>query len=191
MNDPNPPTPPAANTAQTGPEDDLSSPPAPDPQARISELEAELAAAKDVQLRALADLDNTRRRLERDAQATARYAAENVLRELLGICDSLELGLKAVQSSSGEGPAQALAEGMQLTHRQLLALLEKQGVKVLDPVGEPFNPDAHQAMSLVESADVPPNHVVAVMQKGYRLHERLLRPAMVMVAKAPAPPGPA
>lgn len=161
----------------------------PDPQVRIAELEAELATARDQQLRALADLDNTRRRLERDAQATARYAAENVLRELLGICDSLELGLKAAQA--GEGPAQALVEGMELTHRQLQALLEKQGVRAVDPVGEPFNPDAHQAMSMVESAEVPPNHVLSVMQKGYRLHDRLLRPAMVMVAKAPAAPDPA
>lgn len=158
----------------------------PDLAAQLAEAQAQAAAAKDAQLRALADLENTRRRLEREAQTTAKYAAENLLRELINICDSLELGLKA--ASAAEGPAQALAEGMQITHRQLLALLEKNGVKALDPQGQPFNPDQHQAMSLVESAQVAPNHVVTVLQKGYSLHERLLRPAMVMVAKAPDAP---
>ena len=105
-----------------------------------------------------------------------------MLGDLLGVIDSLELGLKA--AAVPEASARSIAEGLGLTHRQLLSFLDKHGVKVLDPAGQPFNPELHEAVSAVESAEVPPNHVVAVMQKGYRLHERLLRPAMVMVARA-------
>lgn len=153
---------------------------------QLADAEARAAAAKDAQLRAAADLENTRRRLEREAGNTLKYAAEKLLGELLAIADSLELGLRA--AAGAEGPAQALAEGMQLTYRQLISVLEKNGVKQLDPQGQAFNPDFHQAMSMVESVDVAPNHVLSVMQKGYQLHERLLRPAMVVVARAPAPP---
>lgn len=151
---------------------------------QLADAEARAAAAKDAQLRAAADMENTRRRLEREAGTSLKYAAEKLLGELLAVADSLELGLKA--AGGAEGPAQALAEGMQLTYRQLMSVLEKNGVKQLDPQGQPFNPDFHQAMSMVESADVPANHVLSVMQKGYQLHERLLRPAMVVVARAPA-----
>lgn len=153
-------------------------------KSRLAQAEAQAQAAKDAQLRALADMENTRRRLERDAQNSLKYGAEKLLGELLGVCDSLELGLKA--AGAAEGPAQALAEGMQLTYRQLMSVLEKHGVKQIDPAGQPFNPDFHQAMTMVESADVAPNHVLSVMQKGYALHDRLLRPAMVVVARAPA-----
>ncbi len=153
-------------------------------QARLAQAEAAAQSAKDAQLRALADLDNTRRRLERDAQASLKYGAEKLLGELLGVCDSLELGLKA--AGDADGPSKALAEGMQLTYRQLMSVLEKHGVRQIDPAGQPFNPEFHQAMTMVESADVAPNHVLSVMQRGYVLHERLLRPAMVVVAKAPA-----
>jgi molecular chaperone GrpE len=151
---------------------------------QLADAEARAAAAKDAQLRAAADMENTRRRLEREAGTSLKYAAEKLLGELLAVADSLELGLKA--AGGAEGPAQALAEGMQLTYRQLMSVLEKNGVRQLDPQGQPFNPDFHQAMSMVESADVPANHVLSVMQKGYQLHERLLRPAMVVVARAPA-----
>jgi molecular chaperone GrpE len=162
-----------------------------DPHAEIAalsqELEqarAEVAAAKDAQLRAAADLENTRRRLERDAASSLKFANERVLGDLLAVADSLELGLKA--AGEGEGSAKALADGMQLTYRQLMSVLEKHGVKQIDPTGQPFNPDHHQAMTLAESAELPPNHVVSTMQKGYLLHERLLRPAMVVVSRAPA-----
>lgn len=152
-------------------------------RAQINDAEARAMAAKDAQLRATADLENTRRRLERDAANSLKYAAEKLLNELLAVADSLELGLKATETA--DASAKALAEGMQLTHRQLMSVLEKNGVRQLDPVGQPFNPDFHQAMTMVPSADVPANHVLSVMQKGYSLHERLLRPAMVVVARAP------
>lgn len=155
-------------------------------RAQLAEAEARAAEAKDAQLRAVADMENTRRRLERDAANNLKFAGEKLLSELLAVADSLELGLKAAENA-GEGPIKAMAEGMQLTYRQLMSVFEKNGVKQLDPTGQPFNPDFHQAMSMVPSADVPPNHVLSVMQKGYSLHERLLRPAMVMVARAPDP----
>jgi molecular chaperone GrpE len=152
--------------------------------AQLAEAEAKAAAARDAQLRAAAETENLRRRLERDADAIRKYASEKLLNDLLAIADSLELGLKA--SESPEAQVKALAEGMQLTYRQLMAFLEKNGVRPVDPKGEAFNPDAHQAVTMMESAEVPANNVLAVMQKGYKLHERLLRPAMVIVSKAPA-----
>lgn len=155
-------------------------------QAQLVDAEARAATARDAQLRAIAELDNVRRRLERELQTGLKYANETLLRELVNICDSLELGLKAAESSEVQVQARALIEGKQLTYKQLMALLEKNGVRQLDPKGKPFNPDQHQAMTMVESASVPPNHVVDVMQKGYTLHDRLLRPAMVVVAKSPA-----
>ncbi len=153
-------------------------------RAQLEDAEARAAAAKDAQLRAAADLENTRRRLEREASNNLKYAAEKLLNELLAVADSLELGLKAAEGA--EGPAKAMGEGMQLTYRQLMSVLEKNGVRQIDPSGQPFNPDFHQAMTMAESADVPANHVLSVMQKGYSLHERLLRPAMVVVARAPS-----
>lgn len=152
-------------------------------KAQVAAAELQAHAAREAQLRAMADLENTRRRLERDAQNSLKYATEKLLGELLAVCDSLELGLKA--AAGADEAAKALAEGMQLTHRQLMAVLEKHGVKQIDPAGQPFNPDFHQAMTMVPSADVAPHHVLSVMQKGYTLHERLLRPAMVVVARAP------
>lgn len=163
----------------TGPEAEIAA-----LKAALEEAEARAAAARDAQLRAAAEAENVRRRVERDAESSRKYAAEKLLGDLLAIVDSLELGLKAAEAP--EAQVKALAEGMQLTHRQLMAMLEKQGVKPVDPQGEPFNPDLHSAMTMAESTEVAANHVLSVMQKGYRLHERLLRPAMVVVAKAPA-----
>lgn len=151
-------------------------------KARLADADAQAQAARDAQLRAMADVENTRRRLEREAQTNLKYASEKLLGEMLSVCDSLELGLKAADGA--DASAKALAEGMQLTWRQLMSVLERHGVRQIDPTGQPFNPDFHQAMTMVESAEVPPNHVVTVMQKGYTLHERLLRPAMVVVARA-------
>ena len=152
-------------------------------RAQLNDAETRAAAAREAQLRAIADLENTRRRLERDAANNLKYAAEKLLSELLAVADSLELGLKAAEGA--DGAIKAMVDGMQLTYRQLMSVLEKNGVRQIDPAGQPFNPDFHQAMTMVPSADVPANHVLDVMQKGYSLHERLLRPAMVVVARAP------
>src|SRR3546814_17052381 len=107
-----------------------------------------------------------------------------VLTELVAGTDSFELVLKAA-ADAADTSEKAMGDGMQLTYRQLRSVLEKHGVKQIDPVGQPFNPDFHQAMTMSPSTDVPANHVLSVMQKGYSLHDRLLRPAMVVVARAP------
>lgn len=150
---------------------------------QLADAEARANAARDAQIRAVAEADNVRKRAEREMDNTRKYGAERVLGDLLAICDSVELGLKA--ATSPDASAKAIADGLELTYKQLLSFLDKHGVKLVDPTGEPFNPDWHEAMSMVPSADVAPNHVLSVMQKGYRLHERLLRPAMVIVARAP------
>jgi len=153
-------------------------------KSQLAEAQALAASARDAQLRAVAELENVRKRAEREISTSARYGADRVLGDLLAISDSLDLGLKA--ASAPEASAKSIAAGLALTQQQLAAFFEKHGVKVVDPAGQPFNPDLHEAVSAIPSSEVPPNHVLSVMQKGYRLHERLLRPAMVMVAKAPA-----
>jgi molecular chaperone GrpE len=151
---------------------------------RVAELEQQLAAAKDQALRAMAELDNVRKRAEREIDSNRKYGAERLLGDLLAVCDSMDLGLKA--AAAPEATVKSIADGVELTARQLTAFLEKHGVKLVDPQGQPFNPEWHEAVAMVPSAEVPANHVLSVMQKGYRLHERLLRPAMVVVASAPA-----
>ena len=135
-------------------------------------------------LRSKADLENLRRRSERDLEQAHRYGLERFVRELLPVKDSLELGLTASQGVEGEA-VKSLREGMELTRKMLQNALEKFEVKELNPHGERFNPELHQAMSAQERADAEPNTVLLVCQKGYLLHDRLIRPAMVIVAKAP------
>ena len=153
---------------------------------RLAEAEAKAAENWDKALRATAELENVRRRVERESAQIQKYSLERILGELIAVADSLDLALKAVAAESAE--VRGHLEGLSLTHKQLWATLERYGVSLLDPAGAPFNPELHEAVSMVESADVPPNHVVTVMQKGYRLHDRLLRPAMVVVAKAASTP---
>jgi molecular chaperone GrpE len=153
-------------------------------RAALAEAEAKANASRDAHLRALADLDNVRKRAEREIAASAKYGVEKLLGALLGVADSLDLGLVAADKPDAQ--VAALVEGLKLTRKQLTDVLEKSGVTVVDPAGQPFNPEFHEAVTALESPDVAPNHVMSVMQKGYRLHERLLRPAMVVVAKAPA-----
>lgn len=166
-----------------------------DALSQIEDLKKKLAAAekaasdaKDAQVRAVAEAENVRKRAEREVASASKFGAERVFSDLLGVADSLELGLKA--AAEPDAKAEALAEGMDLTWKQLESLLSKHGVHQVNPEKEAFNPDFHEAMSMVESAEVAPNHVLNVVQKGYRLHERLLRPAMVIVARAPAPKDP-
>lgn len=157
-------------------------------QARIAALELELEKAKagiadykDAALRAKADADNIRRRAAIDVDKSKKYALEKFANELLPVIDNMERGL---QHADKENEALVpLIEGIELTARSLESALEKFGVKAIDPQGLPFNPEQHQAMSMVENPDVAPNTVIAVMQKGYELNGRLIRPAMVMVSK--------
>jgi molecular chaperone GrpE len=132
-------------------------------------------------LRAAAELDNVRKRAQRDIEAANRYGLEKFAAELLPVKDSLEL---AVQNS-GRADARSLREGQEATLQLLSRALEKLGVTVIDPLGEPFDPARHEAMMAQESTTAEPNSVLKVVQQGYELNGRLLRPARVIVARAP------
>lgn len=154
------------------------------PEEIIAGLEAEVAEARDSVLRAHADAQNAMRRAEQDVEKARKFALESFARELLPVVDNLE---RALEAASGDDAAvKAIAEGVDLTLKSFQGALGKFHIEALDPAGEPFDPNLHQAMSMVENAEVEPNTVIAVMMKGYTLNGRLLRPAMVMVSKAPA-----
>lgn len=155
------------------------------PEEKIEALEGELAKTRDDALRTLAEAQNIRRRSEKDIDNARKFALEKFAAELLGVADNLERALDSADSDNDA--VKLLLEGVALTQKSLVDTLAKFNVVQLDPVGEPFDPQFHQAMSMVENPDVEPNTVTLVMQKGYVLNERLLRPAMVMVSKAVAP----
>jgi molecular chaperone GrpE len=134
-------------------------------------------------LRLQAEIDNLRKRSERDLVNAHKFALEKIAAELLPVRDSLEMGLAAAGENSDVAK---LIEGSELTLKMLGSVLEKFNIKEINPVDEKFNPDYHEAMSMQERDDVEPNTVVVVMQKGYLLNDRLIRPAMVMVSKASA-----
>ena len=142
--------------------------------------QAELAAQEhhDAWLRAKADAENIRKRAQTDVANAHKYAVENFSNELLAVKDSLEAAL-AVETAT----LASLKSGVELTLKQLVSAFEKSSIAELNPMGEKFDPHKHQAISMVE-ADAAPNTVVTVLQKGYQLHDRILRPALVMVAKA-------
>ena len=137
----------------------------------------------DQYLRARAELENLQRRAARDVHNARKFALDGFARELLGVVDSLELGLSAVDGT-GDDVAK-LREGVELTLRMLLQSLEKFGIVQIDPQGQPFDPERHEAMTVQESTAVVPDHVLMVVQKGYLLNDRLMRPAKVIVARAP------
>lgn len=138
-------------------------------------------------LRTKAEAENVRRRGERDVENAHKYALERFVGELLPVIDSLEMGLSVAANS--DDSATKLMEGSRLTLKMFQDALQKFGVKALDPQGEPFSPQFHQAMSMMESAEVAPNTVLVVYQKGYMLNDRLVRPARVVVSKAAASTG--
>ncbi len=127
-----------------------------------------------------ADIENLKRRHQRDLENAHKYALENFLKELFPVKDSMELGINAAQQQTD---VDKLREGIELTLKQLLAVFEKFGVEEINPLGEKFNPEQHQAMSMQVSDEYEPNTVITVYQKGFTLNKRLLRPAMVVVAK--------
>jgi len=135
-------------------------------------------------LRATAELENTRKRLERDVENAHKFAMERFVQELIPVIDSLEMGLVAASEEGAD--LVKVREGTELTLKKFMDTASKFGIEPVNPVGEEFNPEYHQAMSLLESNDYKPNSVIDVMQKGYVLQGRLIRPAMVVVAKAPA-----
>jgi len=155
--------------------------PAPDLESEIAEARNEAASHLDDFLRARAELDNLRKRSARDIENAHKHGLERFMTELLPVKDSVELGLSAADGA--EADADKLREGLELTLRLLNTASEKFGLEEVNPEGQSFDPEYHQAMSVQEVAGVEPGTVVTVVQKGYRLHARLLRPAMVIVAK--------
>lgn len=151
--------------------------------AELERLHTELEQARELVLRAQAEAQNAKRRAEQEAEKARKFALERFSSELLPVVDNLE---RALESASVDDDAlRPIAEGVALTLRSFVDVLGKFNIEALDPQGEPFDPNLHQAMSMVENSEVEPNSVIAVMQKGYTLNGRLLRPAMVMVSKAP------
>ena len=136
-------------------------------------------------LRSVAELDNVRKRAARDVEAARRSGVEKLAGELLGIADTLEMGLE----TAGNASVESLLAGKQATLRLLRAAFDKFGIELVDPVGQPFDPQLHEAMSMQPSATATPGSVLAVLQKGYRLGDRLLRPARVIVAGEPVVSG--
>lgn len=157
-------------------------------EVRVTELEIEVNRLRDQALRALADAENTRRRAQREIEDNSRYAVANLARDLLPVADNLRRALDSVPANdrAGDQRLEGICAGVELTERELLAVFERFAIKRVDPLGQPFDHNLHQAMFEIETAEYPPGTVAHVLQPGYVIHGRLLRPAMVGVAKAQA-----
>lgn len=155
-------------------------------QNRITELETYIAEAdkreQDIQLRAQAEIQNIRRRADQDIEKAHKFALEKFSKELLTVVDNLERGLSALDDAVTDEKTQALVDGVEMTHKEFLSTLAKFGVEPAGVVGEVFNPELHQAISMQPAEGIDANHISVVLQKGYTLQGRVLRPAMVMVA---------
>jgi molecular chaperone GrpE len=150
----------------------------------LAAAQAQLQEARDAQLRALAEMENVRRRAQRDVESAHRFAVERFAADMVEVRDTLELGIAA----AGAAPEAAkFVEGSQATLRVLDKAFEKAGIAVLDPTGQGFNPEFHEAMVAQPTADHPAGTILAVIQKGFTLSGRLLRPARVVIARAPDP----
>ncbi len=148
----------------------------------LTKAEEELVTHRDAMLRMQAEMENLRKRLIRDLEKSRKLALERVMRDILQVRDSLELGLEADSELTS---AEQLREGQALTFRMLNKVLQDHDMELIDPVGEAFNPEFHQAMTVMPSEELEENSVVEVLQKGFKLHDRLIRPAMVVVSRKP------
>lgn len=155
---------------------------------RTAELEKKLAESNDRLLRALAEADNTRKRLEKERQDTSKYAISSFARELLSVSDNLRRALNAITPDKLEANAElkTIFTGVEATERVLLQLFEKHGIKKIDPQGQMFDPNLHEVIFEAELPGQPAGHIVQVIEPGYTIHDRLLRPARVGVAKGDA-----
>ncbi len=184
-------TDPTARQAENARADENGADPAtaPEPRDPLAEAKREAAEYKDKLLRTLAEMENLRKRTEREVADARLYGNASFARDVLAVADNMQRAFDAMGPEvreQGDAKVQALVEGVELTERELLKMLEKHGVKKFSPAGEKFDPNLQQAMLEMESTDVPPGHVAQVIQAGYMLGERVLRPALVAVAKAPA-----
>ena len=152
-------------------------------QSETDQLQQQVASANDQVLRVQAEMQNLRRRAERDVENAHKYALDKFAPELLPVVDNLERALAAIDSD--DAGQKAVAEGIQLTLKTFIDVLVRYKVEAVDPAGQPFDAELHQAVSMVPNADIEPNTVMDVFQKGYTLNGRLIRPAMVIVSKAP------
>lgn len=174
----------ASNPAQENraqPEESADSATTAQLQAEIEQLRQQVEENRNLFLQARADVENIRKRAERDLQNAHKYALDKFVAELLPVKDSLEMGLAAIDESAD---ISKLREGTELTLKMLAAAVAKFGVSEINPHGEKFNPEWHEAMAMQPSSEAEPNTVMQVIQKGYRLNDRLVRPAMVIVAQA-------
>lgn len=155
-------------------------------QAKIAELEAYILEAdkreQEIQLRAQAEIQNIRRRAEQDVEKAHKFALEKFSKELLNVVDNLERGLDALDKAVTDETTQALVDGVEMTHKEFINTLAKFGVVAMGEVGEAFNPELHEAISMQPAEGIEANHISTVLQKGYTLQGRVIRPAMVMVA---------
>ncbi len=153
-------------------------------EARERELSGQLEQERELTLRAMADLDNARKRGQRERDEVVRYGLERVLKDLLPVIDNLD---RALELGDRTGQWEGLAEGVRMTRKLLEDTLAKQGLKAFSARGKPFDPHLHEAMGHEERADIPPATVSSEMLRGFTLHDRLVRPALVMVSRPPAP----
>lgn len=150
-------------------------------QQRLEQAEVEAEKYRDLALRTQAEMENLRKRTQRELESARKFAVEKFATELLGVCDSMDLGLQSVESGSGD--IDKFREGMEMTRRMLASAMEKAGVEIVDPKGETFDPDYHEAVATQSTDECKSGTVMTVMQKGYTLNGRVLRAAMVTVAK--------
>jgi molecular chaperone GrpE len=155
---------------------------------RLAGIEAELSDTKDRLLRALAETENVRRRAQREREDAARYGASNLAKDLVNVADNLRRAVQSVpEGGGGDELTRTLLQGVSATERELLSAFERHGIRRIEPLGERFDHNLHQAIFEVENSGQPPGTVVQVLQPGYVMHDRLLRPALVGVAKGERP----
>jgi molecular chaperone GrpE len=184
----------AAAEELPAPEPQAGELPAPDQQATaelLAKAEAELVRLKDEYLRALAEVENTRRRAQRDREEASQYAISAFARDLLSVADNLRRALDAVDDAARktEPALDTLIGGVELTEKDLVRVFERYGVRPIEADGQPFDPHVHEAMFEMPDASVPAGTVVQVLERGYRLHERTLRPSRVAVSRGGPKPG--
>ena len=158
--------------------------------AALEEALAKLAEAEDRALRAVAEAENVRKRADKAVESAHKYALESLTEKLLPVLDSVEKAVETAADNGGENDSavHATLDGIELSYRLFIDVLQKTGIESIDPTGEPFNPEYHEAMSMLEKPDAEPGSVLEVVQKGYTLNDRLVRPARVLVAKATSEP---
>lgn len=152
-------------------------------QERIEELESELSQTKDDLIRTVAAMDNLQKRMERDIQNTRKFANDKIIKALIPVMDSFDKALEVIDSSDCEVTVEQMIEGTQMTQKICAQVLQDNGVVIVDPKDEKFDPELHEAMSMVEMPEVEKNTVIEVFQKGYLLNDRVIKAAMVVVAK--------